>query len=188
MAFDTPSSQSGTARAQADGPAVGTEPPAPVPDTTVDPTSPLREMGPIDYLVIEFPGRRTADGAALPLFVDLVDRGIVRILDLVFIRKEPDGSVVRLEPGDLAQHGQPDLLLFDGASSGLLDQSDIDSVAAIIPPDSGAGLLLYENRWAAPFATALRREGAQLVATGRIPIQALVAALDAADAAAASTA
>jgi hypothetical protein len=131
-------------------------------------------MGPIDFVVIEFPHRRTP-GEGLPLFVDLVDRGIIRILDLAFIRKEPDGTVRRL---DLAELG-PEMAVFEGASSGLLDQDDIDNAAAAIELDSAAGLLVYENRWAAPLSVALRRGGAQLVATWRIPVQAILAALDA---------
>jgi hypothetical protein len=141
------------------------------------------EMGPIDYLIVEFPGRRTT-GAGLPLLVDLVDRGIIRILDLALIRKEADGTVVRLNLADLEQEEQADLAVFEGASSGLLDQEDLDQTAAVIAPGSAAGLLVYENRWAAPFAAALRRGGGQLVASGRVPVQALLAALDAAEAAA----
>ena len=144
--------------------------------------SDLEEMGPIDYLVVEFPGSRLS-GEGLPLLVDLVDRGIIRILDLVFIRKLPDGAVVRVELTSLRGEGQPDLSAFEGASSGLLDREDIDAAAAAIEPGSTAGLLIYENRWAAPLATALRRGGAQMVAGGRIPVQALLAALDAAEAA-----
>ena len=146
-------------------------------------TSELEEMGPIDYLVIEFPGSRMR-GEGLPLLVDLVDRGIIRILDLLFIRKLPDGSVVRLEISNLGTDGQRDMSVFEGASSGLLDQEDINAAAAAIEPGSTAGLIIYENRWAAPLATALRRGGAQMVASGRIPIQALLAAVDAAEAAA----
>lgn len=141
----------------------------------------LDEMGPIDYLVIEFPGSRMS-GEGLPLLVDLVDRGIVRILDLVFIRKLSDGTVVRVDLTRPQENGQADLSVFEGASSGLLDQADIDAAAAAIDPGSSAGLLVYENRWAAPLATALRRGGAQMVAGGRIPVQALLAALDAVEA------
>jgi len=143
----------------------------------------LDVMGPIDYLIVEFPGRRTT-GAGLPILVDLVDRGIIRILDLALIRKELDGSVVRLNLADLEQEEKADLAVFDGASSGLLNQDDIDQTAAVIAPGSAAGLLVYENRWAAPFAVALRRGGGQLVASGRIEVQAILAALDAAEAAA----
>jgi Family of unknown function (DUF6325) len=141
----------------------------------------VEEMGPIDYLVIEFPGSHMS-GEGLPLLVDLVDRGIVRVLDLVFIRKMPDGSVVRIELSGPGTDGA-DLSMFEGASSGLLDQGDIDAAAEAIQPGSTAGLIVYENRWAAPLATALRRGGAQLVASGRIPVQALLAAIDAAEAA-----
>jgi Family of unknown function (DUF6325) len=140
-------------------------------------TGPVDEMGPIDYLIVEFPGRR-APGAGLPLFLDLVDRGIVRILDLVIIRKEPDGTVVRQNLADLS----PELAAFEGVSSGLLDQHDIDNTAAVIARDSAAGLLVYENRWAAPFVAAVRREGAALVATGRLPLEAVLAQLDATEA------
>jgi hypothetical protein len=145
-------------------------------------TSDIEEMGPIDYLIVEFPGSRMS-GEGLPLLVDLVDRGIIRILDLVFIRKLPDGALMRMELTGGRTNGQPDLSMFEGASSGLLDQGDIDAAAEAIRPDSTAGLLVYENRWAAPLATALRRGGAQLVGGGRIPVQAILAALNAADAA-----
>lgn len=145
-------------------------------------TSDIEEMGPIDYLIVEFPGGRMS-GEGLPLLVDLVDRGIIRILDLVFIRKLPDGAVMRMELTGGRTNGQPDLSMFEGASSGLLDQGDIDAAAEAIRPDSTAGLLVYENRWAAPLATALRRGGAQLVGGGRIPVQAILAALNAAEAA-----
>ena len=138
----------------------------------------LDEMGPIDYLVVEFPGNRMT-GEAFPLLVDLVERGIVRILDLVFVRKEVDGSIVLVEIADLDRDGELDLAVFEGASSGLLDQDDIDEAGSVLGPGSSAGILVYENLWAAPFAAALRRAGGQLVASGRIPIQALLAALDA---------
>jgi hypothetical protein len=138
----------------------------------------LDEMGPIDYLVVEFPGNRMT-GEAFPLLVDLVERGIVRILDLVFVRKELDGSVVSIEIADLDRDGELDLAVFQGASSGLLDQDDLDEAGSALEPGSSAGILIYENLWAAPFAAALRRAGGQLVASGRIPIQALLAALDA---------
>jgi hypothetical protein len=144
----------------------------------------LQEMGPIDYLVIEFPGSRMS-GEGLPLLVDLVDRGIIRILDLVFVRKMPDGKIVRIELSGPSLEDEPDLSVFEGASSGILDQEDIAAAAEAIQPGSTAGLLVYENRWAAPLAIALRRGGAQFVAGGRIPVQALLAAVDAAEATAA---
>ncbi|MFI6488788.1 DUF6325 family protein [Streptomyces sp. NPDC050564] len=139
----------------------------------------LEQMGPVDYLVVEFPGNRMT-GEGFPLLVDLVDRGIIRILDLVFIRKESDGSVAALELTDLGD--EVDLTVFEGASSGLVGQDDIEEAGNALEPNSSAGILVYENVWAAPFARAMRRSGAQLVASGRIPVQALLASLDAAEA------
>ena len=138
----------------------------------------LEDIGPIDYLVVEFPGSKMT-GEGLPLLVDLVDRGIIRVLDLVFVKKELDGSVKGMAIADLDHDGTLDLAVFEGASSGLLDQDDLDEAGAVLEPGSSAGLLVYENRWAAPFAAALRRGGGQLVASGRIPVQAVLAALDA---------
>ena len=140
----------------------------------------IEEMGPIDFLVIEFPGGRL-NGEGLPLLVDLADRGIVRILDLLFIRKLPNGSVLRIDLTGLSGEDVTQLAAFDGASSGLLGQEDIDAAADVIEPGSIAGMIVYENRWAAPLATALRRGGAQLVAGGRIPVQGLLASLEAAE-------
>ena len=138
----------------------------------------LDEMGPIDYLVVEFPGSRMT-GEGLPLLVDLVERGIIRILDLLFIKREEDGSVAGVAIADFDHDGVLDLAVFEGASSGMLHQDDVDEVASLLKPGSSAGILVYENVWAAPFAAALRRGGGELVASGRIPIQAMLAALDA---------
>jgi hypothetical protein len=138
----------------------------------------LDEMGPIDYVVVEFPGNKMT-GRALPMLVDLVDRGLVRILDLVFVRKELDGSVVALALTDLDGDGELDLAVFEGASSGLLDQGDLDEAGEALEPGCSAAVLVWENRWAAPFARELRLSGGQLVASGRIPTQAVLAALDA---------
>ena len=140
----------------------------------------LDQTGPIDYLVVEFPGNRM-NGKAFPLLVDLVDRGLIRILDLVFVRKELDGSVAGLELSDLNGDGALDLSVFEGASSGLLGEDDIAEAGGAVQPGSSAGILIYENVWAAPFAAAVRDSGGQLVASGRIPIQAVLAALDAAE-------
>jgi hypothetical protein len=141
----------------------------------------IEDMGPVDYLVVEFPGGRLT-GRAFPLLVDLVEQGIIRLLDLAFIKKEADGSVTGLEIADLDQDGQLDLAIFEGAASGLLARDDLADAAGVLAPGSAAGILVYENRWAAPFAKALRESGGQLVSTGRIPIQGLLAALDAAEA------
>ncbi|MFF5312934.1 DUF6325 family protein [Streptomyces massasporeus] len=144
-------------------------------------------MGPIDYLVVEYPGK-SPTGEALPYLVDLVDRGMIRILDIVFVRKATDGSVAALEMADLTQAGNTNLAVFEGAASGLLGQDDIEEAGQAIGPGSTAVIAMYENRWAAPFAQALRRSGARLVAVGRIPVQDVIAALDSAEAAAAGTA
>jgi hypothetical protein len=140
-------------------------------------TDELDEIGPIDYLVVEFPGSRMT-GEGLPLLVDLADQGIIRIIDLVFVTKELDGSVKGVAIADLDQDGDLDLAVFEGASSGLLGQDDIDEASGVLEPGSSAGILVYENRWAAPFAAALRRGGAQLVASGRIPVEDVLEALD----------
>ena len=140
----------------------------------------LDSMGPIDWVVVEFPGSRMT-GEGLPLLVDLVDRGIIRILDLVFVRKETDGSIIGMEIADFDQDGQLDLAVFEGVSSGLLDEEDIAEAGGVLEPGSSAGIIVYENTWAGPFAAALRRGGGQMVASGRIPVQAVLAALEAAE-------
>jgi hypothetical protein len=139
------------------------------------------EMGPIDYLVVEWPGRQPT-GEAMPHLVDLVDRGLIRLLDLAFIAKAEDGSVTRVEIADLGEEAQ-EFAVFVGVESGLLGDEDTAEAAAALEPGTSAALLVYENCWAAPFATAVRRGGGQLVAGGRIPIQAVISALDAAEAA-----
>ncbi|WP_241827097.1 DUF6325 family protein [Streptomyces graminilatus] len=144
------------------------------------------DVGPIDYLVVEYPGN-SPTGEALPYLVDLVDQGLIRILDLVFVRKDPDGSVAAVDMVDLTRGGSTNLAVFEGAASGLLGQDDIEEAAKAISPGSTAAIAMYENRWAAPFARALRRGGARLVAVGRIPVQDVLAALDSAEAATAGT-
>ncbi|HEY1853176.1 MAG TPA: DUF6325 family protein [Solirubrobacterales bacterium] len=136
----------------------------------------IEEMGPIDYLVVEWPGRQP-NGEIAPHLVDLVDRGLIRILDLIFIAKDEDGAVGVLELGEV-----PALSVFEGASSGLIGDDDLELASEVIEPGTSAALLVYENSWAAPLAVAARKSGGQLVASGRIPIQALIAALDAAEA------
>jgi hypothetical protein len=141
------------------------------------PPDTLDELGPIDYVVIEFPGSKMT-GEGLPILVDLVDSGIIRILDFVFFTKALDGSVAMVEIADLDGDGELDLAIFEGVSSGLAGEEDVHEAAAAVEPGSSAGLLIYENRWAAPFAAAVRRGGGQLVAFGRIPTQELLAALE----------
>ena len=134
----------------------------------------LEEMGPIDFLVVEFPHRH-APGEGVPLFLDLVDRGIIRVLDLAFVRKDNDGSVRRVSLEELG----PELAVFEGASANFLQDDDFQTVGEAIGEDSTAVILVYENHWAAALARAMRRGGGQLVATDRLPVQAILAALDA---------
>jgi hypothetical protein len=140
-------------------------------------TNELDEMGPVGYLVVEFPGNRMT-GEGFPILLDLVDRGLIRILDLLFVRKDEDGAVRAVELSDLDRDGKMNLAVFEGASSGLLDEDDLSDAGNVLEPGSSAGILIYENRWAAPFASALRRGGAQLVASGHIPLEAIAASLD----------
>lgn len=135
------------------------------------------EFGPVDFVVAEFPGNKMT-GEALPILVDLAERGIIRILDLRFIRRETDGATSYIELADLDLDGSFDVGVFEGVSSGLLDESDLSEAAAALEPGCSAGVLVYENRWAAPFVGALRRSGAEIVASGRIPAADLLAAVD----------
>ena len=138
----------------------------------------VADMGPVDYLIVEFPGSRMT-GEGMPLLVDLVEDGVIRILDLVFIQKGADGSVAVLEFRELGARAE--LTVFEGASSGLLDQGDLDEAGAALEPGNSAAVIVYENLWAAPLARALRRGGAEMVAGGRIPVDALLASLDASE-------
>ena len=145
----------------------------------------LEEMGPIDYIVIAWPELKP-NGELAPLVVDLVDRGIIRILDLAFVAKDENGAVAGVEIAELGEQ-VAELKVFEGASSGLLSGDDLQEAGAALEPGSAAAVLVFENRWAAPFAIAVRRSGGQLVANGRIPVQAILAALDAAEEAESAT-
>lgn len=136
-------------------------------------------LGPIDYLAVEWPDRHVT-GEGFRLLMDLVDSGTVRVLDIVFITKDSDGSVSKVRVADVEHSDALDERLW-GLSSGLLDQSDIDQVAAAIEPGSLAGILVYENVWAMPMWTAIDRSSARLVGAGRIVADDLIAALDAPD-------
>jgi hypothetical protein len=136
-------------------------------------------LGPIDYLAVEWP-RRHVTGEGFRLLMDLVDRGIVRVLDLLFIAKDADGTVSKVDVAEVEHSDALDSRLW-GLSSGLLDQSDVDEVAAAIEPDSLAGILVYENVWAVPMWTAIDRSAARLVGAGRIGADELIAALDSPD-------
>jgi len=140
----------------------------------------LDEMGPIDYVVLEWPGKQPA-GDVAPLLLDLVDRGIIRILDIAFMAKGEDGSVAAIDLANL-DGGEAGFGAFEGAASGLIGDDDMQEAAEALAPGTSAALLVWENRWAAPVAVALRRSGGQLVASGRLEIQAILAALDAVEA------
>lgn len=145
-------------------------------------TNDAEAMGPISYLVVEFPGNKmTGDG--LPILVDLVDQNVIRILDLLFVTRDDDGGMRAVELRDLDLDGRLDVAAFEGVSSGLLDESDLADAAAAIEPGSAAAILLFENRWARSLTQALRRGGAEFVAAGYVPLDAVVASLDAAEAA-----
>jgi hypothetical protein len=138
-------------------------------------------MGPISYLIVEFPGNKMT-GEGFEALIDLVDRGVIRIIDLEFVTRGDDGSIAAMSLHEL-DGGEFDLTVFQGASSGLLDQSDRDEVGAVLEPGSSAGILLFENRWASAFVDGMRRGGGELIAAGYVPIDELAAALDAAESA-----
>ena len=133
-------------------------------------------MGPVDYVLVEWSGKQPT-GEALPHLVDLVEGGIIRILDMAFITKDEDGTVAGVEIADLGDRIE-EVSIFEGASSGILSEEDTQEAAQALEPGTSAALLVYENTWAAPFAAAVRRSGGQLVAGGRIPVDAIIAALD----------
>jgi hypothetical protein len=141
------------------------------------------EVGPIDVVVIAYPAGAPMTGEAAPLLVELVERGIIRVLDAMFVKKNDDGTFSGFEASDLDDKGVGDFAVFDGASSGLLGDEDAEKVADAIEPGSAAVLIVYENRWAAPFVAAVRRNGGVPIAFERIPAQDVIDALDALDAA-----
>jgi hypothetical protein len=138
------------------------------------------ELGPVDWIVVEFPGSRFK-GEIAPALDDLAARGIIRVLDLLLIRKDEDGSLEYFELSDLDESEIGTLRLYETALAMLLSEEDVEAVAAAVEPGSTAALLVWENSWAAPFASAVRHAGGQLAASGRIPVQALLAAIEADD-------
>jgi hypothetical protein len=138
----------------------------------------LDELGPVNWIVVEFPGSRF-NGEIAPILDGLVDDGTIRVLDLVLIRKDEDGALDIAEIGDVEDGELGELRSYETALATLLSAEDVDAVAAAVEPGSTAALMVWENRWAAPFGSAVRRAGGQLVAGGRIPVQALLAAAEA---------
>ena len=141
-------------------------------------------VGPIDVVVIGYPPDAPKTGEAVPILLDLVDRGIIRVLDALFVQKDADGTFSGFDLADLDQDVAGDLAVFAGASTGMLNDDDAALAAAEIEPGSAAVLIVYENRWAAPFIAAVRRNGGEIVANERIGVQDLIDALEAAEAAA----
>ena len=142
------------------------------------------ELGPIDVVVIGYPAGAPMTGEAVPGFLDLVQRGIIRVFDVRFVRKNEDGTFSGFDLADLDQEHVGDLTAFVGATTGLLSDDDVALAAAEIEPGTAALMIVYENRWAGPFVAAVRRSGGELIAFERIRTGDLLAALDAAEAAA----
>jgi len=136
-----------------------------------------QDVGPIDYLVLEFPQAKIT-GEGMAALLDLVERGIIRILDLRFVVVGEDGSFTAVALADLDNDGKLDLAVFEGAQSGLLGDDDLAEAANLVAPATAVGLLVYENTWAGPFVSAMRNAGAEVIANGRIPADAVIAVLD----------
>jgi hypothetical protein len=144
----------------------------------MDEVDDVDELGSVDWIVVEFPGSRF-NGQIAPALLDLVERDLIRVLDLLVLKKDADGSLEAFELSDLDEGEIGELRTYESELAMLLSEEDVNSLAAAIEPGSSAAVLIWENIWAAPFASAVRRSGGQLVASGRIPIQALLAAVEA---------
>lgn len=139
----------------------------------------LDELGPIDVVVVAYPKGAPLTGEAAPILADLVRRDVIRVLDALFVKKEEDGTVTGIAVTDLDGDGVNDVVMFEGVRSGLLAEDDAVNAGEALEPGEAALILLYENRWAAPFAAAVRRNGGMLVASQRIPHDDLLEVLDA---------
>ena len=138
----------------------------------------LDQLGPVDYVIVEFPaGAQNFTGEGAEELLRLHDAGIIRVMDILILQKGEDGTVMAQELGDLNELGE--LARLETELVQTLAEEDVDNLAAAMDPGSIAGVLVYENLWAAPFASAMRRAGGQLIASGRIPIQAIIAAMEA---------
>jgi Family of unknown function (DUF6325) len=142
------------------------------------------ELGPVDIVVIAYPADAPMTGEAVPIVLDLVERGIIRVLDVLFVMQNEDGTFSGFEATDLEADRIGDLKVFEGASTGLLGQDDVATASAALEPGSAAVMIVYENRWAAPFVAAVRRNGGVVIDNQRIPAEDLMAALEAAETAA----
>jgi hypothetical protein len=137
------------------------------------------ELGPVDVVVIGYPPEAPRTGEAIPLFVDLVDRGIIRVLDVLMVQKDADGNTSGVEIADLDGDGVNDLIVFAGARTGMLGEQDANTAAQALQPGEAALLICFENAWAAPFASAVRRNGGQVLAFERIAAQDVLDTLEA---------
>jgi hypothetical protein len=137
------------------------------------------ELGPVDVVVIGYPPDAPRTGEAIPLFVDLVDRGIIRVLDVLMVQKDAEGNVSGLEIADLDGDGIDDLMVFAGARTGMLGEEDASTAGAALEPGEAAVMICFENTWAAPFATAVRRNGGRVLAFERVAAQDVLDTLDA---------
>jgi len=140
-------------------------------------SSDVQEIGPVDIAVIGYPPGAPKTGEAIPIFLDLVDRGIIRVLDVVGVEKRADGTIATLVAEDVDGDGFPDLVAFAGATTGLLGDDDVRTAAGEIEPGTAAVLIVYENRWAAPFVAAVRRNGGEMLAFERVSAADLMDAL-----------
>jgi len=138
----------------------------------------LNDLGPVDYVVVEFPaGSSNFSGEMTTELLALVDSGTIRVIDILILTKDEDGSVEAMELSDVEELGP--LQVLEAQLAELLAEDDVVHLAAAMEPGSTAGVLIWENLWAAPFASAARRSGGQLIADGRIPIQAIIASIEA---------
>ena len=153
-------------------------------DTTESGNGAGQELGPVDIAVIGFGKDAPMTGDAVPLLMDLVEKRIIRVLDVLFVTKGEDGTIAGFDASNLDERGVGDFTVFEGASSGLLGDHDTDQAAGVLEPGESAVVLMYENRWAAPFIAAVRRNGGEPIAFLRIGVADLMEALDAAEAAA----
>ena len=141
------------------------------------------ELGPVDIVVIGFPPDAPQTGSAVPIFLDLVDRGIIRVLDVAAVRREADGTFSGFDLADAAGLGISDIVAFEGAQTGLIGDDDLRVAVEAMDPGSAAVLICFENRWAAPFVTEVRRNGGQLLGFERVGAEDLMEAIEALSAA-----
>lgn len=138
----------------------------------------LDELGPVDYVVVEFPaGARNFTGEMVKELLALVNAGTIRVIDALILTKDDDGAVDATELSDVGDLGE--LQAVEAELAELLAEEDVENLAAAMEPGSIAGVLIWENLWATPFAAAARRSGGQLIASGRIPVQAIIASIEA---------